>query len=724
MTRVAALFDEWAVDDPFGDPLGPFVSSGTPLAVTFPTTALVTRASIALDADFTADPSTWAWQDITDYCRWDLGVTVRPGRPDEASTVTPGSATLKLDNRDGRFTRRNPTGPYYGLLSKNTPIWIELDAGSGYRTRAEMYVNEWPTRWFDKSANDSYVTIRCAGILRRLGQGELTKSALRRTIDASSPVAYWPLEDGLDAAEGGSGVSGGTPMITEGAVTFDFYDDLAGADGAPSVGTATLRGFVSGASATAWHAEFAMRATYGGIGAFRIYTPSTTHNTFRVFLPISAGLGMSVFITASDGSTTTSLSGTDPSNFDGIWHHYAITATQSGASVVTRYYIDGALQATDTTAGTLAAPSEVRGNPNQDATVQGIAHVAVGDGITAVGAPAVDGYLGEMAHDRIERLCDEEGIVYTSGAHVSPTMGPQPVGASLQLMREAELVDRGVLYEARWGLAYQSRDERENAPVGFTLDFDLGQIAQTPEPADDDQRLRNYVTARRSGGGSEATVTDPDSIAADGLYDDSISVNVESDSDLADQAGWSVWLGTVDVDRWPRLDMNLAHNPELIDDWTTLPFGSRINVLHPLDQLPPDPVDAFIEGYEERWNSKQWSVTLYTSPAKPYDVGTLAQTSGDTDDLLGWLDWDSCVLAAAVDTTATSWSITASPVDTTDADDFPRDVWIGGELVTVTACSGGSAPQTWTVTRSVNTVVKAHAAGAVIELAHPVVLTL
>lgn len=724
MARVAALFDEWSAEDAFGDPLGPFASGGTPRAVTFPSTDLVTRVSIALDADFTADPATWAWQDITAYCRWDLGIAVRPGRPDEASTVTPASATLKLDNRDGRFTRRNPYGPYYGLLSKNTPIWIEVDAGSGYRTRAELYVNEWPTRWNDKSTNDSTVTVRCAGILRRLGQGELAKSALRRTIDASSPVAYWPLEDGLDSADGGSGVSGGTPMITEGAVVFDTYDDLDGADGAPTVASATLRGLVSGASSTTWHAEFVLRATYEAVIATRVYANSVTHAIWRMSLPASAGAGMTVFITTADGSVTTGLIGVDPANFDGIWHHYAIDATQSGANIVSHFYIDGVLQATDTTAGTLGAPTEVRINPNQAAGVQGIAHVAVGDGVTSVGAPAVDGYVGEMAHERIQRLCAEESIVYTSGAHVSPTMGVQTVGASLQLMREAEIVDHGVLYESHWGLAYQSRDERENAPVAFTLDFDLGQIAQLPEPTDDDQRLRNYVTARRSGGGSEATRTDPDSIAADGLYDDSISVNVERDSDLPDQAGWSVWLGTVDVDRWPRLELNLARSPELINAWTTLPFGSRVNVIHPLDQLPPDTVDAFIEGYEERWNSKQWSVALVTSPARPYDVGTLAQTAGDTDDLLGWLDWDSCVLAADVTTTATSWSITAVPIDTTDADDFPRDAWIGGELVTVTACAGGTAPQTWTVTRSVNTVVKAHLAGSTIELARPVVLTL
>src|SRR6185369_11213579 len=97
-----------------------------------------------------------------------------------------------LDNRDGRFSRRNPTGPYYGQLTFNTPIWMTVDPGSGPVTRFTGFVNEWPTRW-DRSATDSTVPIQCAGIMRRLQQGTDAKSALRRTItgaNATQPVHY------------------------------------------------------------------------------------------------------------------------------------------------------------------------------------------------------------------------------------------------------------------------------------------------------------------------------------------------------------------------------------------------------------------------------------------------------------------------------------------------------------------------------------------------------
>jgi hypothetical protein len=42
----------------------------------------------------------------------------------------------------------------------------------------------------------------------------------------------------------------------------------------------------------------------------------------------------------------------------------------------------------------------------------------------------------------------------------------------------------------------------------------------------------------------------------------------------------------------------------------------------------------------------------------------------------------------------------------------------------VTAVSGGSSPQSFTVTRSVNGVVKAHLTGAAVDLADPTYLGL
>lgn len=57
------------------------------------------------------------------------------------------------------------------------------------------------------------------------------------------------------------------------------------------------------------------------------------------------------------------------------------------------------------------------------------------------------------------------------------------------------------------------------------------------------------------------------------------------------------------------------------------------------------------------------------------------------------------------------------------AADFPFDVRVGGEQVTVTGCTG-TGPQTMTVIRSVNGVVKAQNAGADVRLAYPTIVAL
>jgi len=680
--------------------------------VTFPTTGLVSRAQIALGADLSADPLTWQWADITSYARWDVGVSLTTGRRDESSTVASGQGTVKLDNRDSRFTRRNPTGPYYGLLSKNTPIWITVDAGTGEKTRMEMYVNEWPKTWADKSTNDSTVTIKCAGVLRRLAQGRVLKSALRRAILFSAPTAYWPLEDGSDATSGASAL-GGTPMTPTGTVAFAGVTDLVGAVQEPDLTSGMLTGLVSGVSTSSWHVEFLLKQPFTSSAFARVLTGSALFAAFRFAAPSAVGQAWKVIISGSDDVTTTILTGSTLATAatENAWHHVALSADQVAGNVVTRLYADGVLEATATTAGTLAAPSTVLVNQNYDGIVAtSISHVAVGDGIVISGAAAaLDGYAGEQAHERIARLCGEEGVVYESSAPHSPTMGPQGTGTLTGLLREAETVGGGVLYEKRWGLAYQSLAERYNAPVLLPLDIAQGHLAEIPEPADDDQRTRNRFTAARADGSdytAEETSGEMGTGAqGPGVYDDSATVNVETDTQLASQAGWRIHLGTIDEDRWPDLGLNFAHNPDLIDTWCALPYGARTTVAGPLDQMPPDPPDLVIEGHSERWNSKQWTASLNCSPASAYRVNVVASTDGN----LGRVDAANSTLAADATDVATTLSV-ASPIALWRTGAVNFDIGVGGERMTVTNIAGGSSPQTFTVTRSVNGIVKAQPA--------------
>jgi hypothetical protein len=63
--------------------------------------------------------------------------------------------------------------------------------------------------------------------------------------------------------------------------------------------------------------------------------------------------------------------------------------------------------------------------------------------------------------------------------------------------------------------------------------------------------------------------------------------------------------------------------------------------------------------------------------------------------------------------------------ETANPDDFPFDISVGGETMTVTRIAGGTSPQTFTIgARSVNGIIKAQTAGTAVSLANPTILAL
>ena len=70
------------------------------------------------------------WIDISGDVRASSGITIRRGRADEGTRSDPAKCSLTLDNRDGRYSPRNPASPYYGKLGRNTPIRVGVDTGT------------------------------------------------------------------------------------------------------------------------------------------------------------------------------------------------------------------------------------------------------------------------------------------------------------------------------------------------------------------------------------------------------------------------------------------------------------------------------------------------------------------------------------------------------------------------------------------------------------------
>src|SRR5262249_39669153 len=140
------------------------------------------------------------------------------------------------------------------------------------------------------------------------------------------------------------------------------------------------------------------------------------------------------------------------------------------------------------------------------------------------------------------------------------------------------------------------------------------------------------------------------------------------------------------------------------------------------DQLPPDDIRQLIVQTAEVLGGYHWTITFACVPELPYETVIL------DDDVYGAADTDGSTLHADITSTATSMQVDTtdsdSPLWTTSAGDFPFDVNVGGERITVTNITGSSSPQAFTITRSVNGVVKAHTAGDDVRLQPAPVLAL
>ena len=674
-------------------------------------------------------------------------IVIRRGRSDEQTQTEPSTCTVTVNNCAGRFTPRNPAGPYYGLIGRNTPLRVRVNAGFGVYTRFTGFISEWPPRW-DPSENDNWISVTASGVLRRLSQGQ---SPLRSAIVSQVLYeakfgylrSYWPIEDGSEStvASPAYGSVGLTPV----GVSFASVSGPAGSDPLPDLssgGSLRTSQRLPVVGATEWRVEFLQLVdAVGGASHYPMRWGTTgSAPTWRV----SNNNAGSVVLEAFSAGGTELLAGSVVASanvFSGRWVYVTVTAAQSGADLLLSLYLD------DVVAGTSASGSGVltgrtcgdivslQVNPlavTSSSGLHSVGQVSLYTETTAISkTPALTGYAGTSAALRFAGVCARAGIGYdTSTAFLdSVAMGAQSRGSAISLLREVERADCGQLVERRTGeLGFDPHVAWENRTVALVLDYDAGHISPPFEPVNDDRLTRNDVTVTRVDGVSgRVSISDgPLGTAALGTYDDQVTLNLYDDSQPVQVAGWLVNQGTVDEYRYPNVNLALHRSADLIGAWLQCDLGSRLTLGNLPRWITPDQADQILDGYTERLTNLTWDVTLNCSPYTPRHVAVLANTSGDTNEFLGYLVPDTCVLAGNVTSAAATMDVTSTPLWSTNADDYGPGIAaaIGGERVRVTGCTGAANPQTLTVARSVNGVVKAHTAGETLTLADPGVLGL
>lgn len=677
------------------------------------------------------------WTDITDKVRVADEIDITRGVPDEGVRADSSKATLTINNTDGVFSPRNPMSPYYGLIGRNTPIRVTVEGS----VRFTGEVSSWPQRW-DVTGGDVWVPITAQGVLRRLGQGASPfGSVMYRGLTTMTvpPVAYWPCEDGEDATTLASAV-GGPPMKIAGTPELAAYRAFECSDPIPLLSQSEWSGLVPAHPATgSVQVRFLAAVPPGGAPNGQTICRIRTSGSAYLW-HLNYGTGGDLRLQAFGENGGVGDTGFVAFNANGKQLRVSVELAQNGSNIDYAVAIleagssSGLVYAGTITGQTVGQAQRIIISPDGGIDDIAIGHISVQSTITDLFdlADQLSGYVGEPAGRRIQRLCGEEAIPFTGVGDLDATMmlGPQRPATLLDLIGEAAAADLGILYEPRdtLGLAYRTRGSLYNQDPALELDYAAGHLVPPLEPTDDDQQVRNDVTVTREGGSSAratrtvgpiSTAAPPDGV---GRYDESASVAVRYDTQLPDIAGWLLHLGTTDEARYPTLAVNLAapgvaDDPILVADVVAVDVGDLLTIGNLPAWMPPGVVGQIAQGFTETIGPYTRKIEANCGPASPYRVGVYGTARYGTA---------GSQLASGVSSSATTLSVTSTsgPRWTTDAAEMPFDIIIGGERMTVTAITGTGSTQTFTVVRSINGVVKAHASGAAVVLAEPAIRAL
>lgn len=589
-----------------------------------------------------------AWVDITEYVRVDPGIDIKVGQQSESGTADANTATLVVNNRDGRFSPRNTAGAYYPDLKRNTPLRVAVD--SVVRFTGE--VAEFPSRW-DASGRDVWAPLVAAGIMRRLTHASQLDSTMRTVLlsmyeNYGVISGYWPIEDDPGSTQIASALPGGTPgVITGGSPNFAAVDPGVGsfpvatwggakANFTPDVSVSSTE-FACGA-----YCVFPESGLSGGEELFRVEVDGSARSWRVLYSPASGG-GVFVQCISSDG-TTELLASSSVTGVDGRATYVTIDGNNTGANVDWVLGVDGIgfTSGTINTAtvgeplsasigsGTIAIPA---------AADMAIGHLAMGNSdevfFHAEFTGGFTAFAGESGTVRLQRMEDITGMSITIIPTVTDNgaLGPQPDGTLLEIMRDIEKAQAyGILYDTieEVGVSYISRTARYNdrQPV-LVLDYAGGDLSPPLEPTDDDQQLRNDVKVNRVGGSSaRATLTGGALSVLDypdgaGPYPFEDSYGINEDTRLPYLADWILALGTIDETRFPAVTVDLVANPALVGDAEDLRPGARLRIENLPAYAGATDVDLQVIGWSEHLDAAARRITFVCTP------GTIWGVAGD-----------------------------------------------------------------------------------------------
>ena len=612
-----------------------------------------------------------------------------------------GIAGTVVANPD--FTIQTPGDTSFDDTAGTPNTWT-VDSTCEITDRKVRFTGEvtaWPTRW-DTSGNDVWTEVRAAGPLRRLKQGNVLQSALRRRIPAYNPVAYWPMEDGTNAEDFASAVTNGQVLHYSG-FTLATDSTLAGSNPLPTVSTdSRMNGDVNGGSSSEWHIECVFNIP-SAVGSEHTVIRWWTSGTAAYWEINVTATQAHARIYDHEQTLLATLSITLPSTAFGDWNRFQCFATQDGADIdftirlinVDTSSVSNSNTLAGRTQGRITAVTGPKAGYGSGLDSMTIGHIGVFDDADTLAYNFADhGFSGETAAFRMERMADEADIpvILHSITDETELVGGELFSTALANLQDAAHVDHGILHEDRefQSLKFRDLETLLNQEPSATFTYPT-HLADAPQDEPDDQQVENLVTVNRRDGSSAtaelttgelSTQQPPNGV---GVYAQSYELNLDTDDRNKHHAGWLLHFGTNTDSRYPRVSFDIAARVALLETVTLLDTGIPFRITNPGDvpeKLPPGDIDLLVQGYSEELYQYAWTIVANCTPYSPYRVAVADDTDADS----GRADTSGSELVANVTSTATSMVVgtTAGEVWTRDDTEFPFDVIMGGERMTLT----------------------------------------
>jgi hypothetical protein len=708
------------------------------------------RIELAPLADLTADPDTYSWTDVTHDWHRPTPIVLTVGGADE-QTETASTLEFALRDNDGRYVSDNPMSDLWPGFVENCPVRISRDPlmTGTWVQQCVQYISKVTHEWPGNSGHLCITRIGADGLLRRLQQGEEIRSPPLRYLaglTGTVPVASWALEDGPLVSAGAPvhGAYAMTPFVgrhpSGAVVTYPQWGQGTLAPWLPSVisrsgsgGLTILRAQVAMPAFTdTWAVDFAFSSgTDGPVSAVDV-NPSYLGGALGWPQLTLDPLVEQILVAFDAAETSVVVSDL----FDGGVHHVRWTCTQNGADVDWSVYVDAVLVLSGTeTTYTLAAITALGLTVEATSAATALGYVSVWTAPAAVAdyTAAIFGHQGEMAHERVARVCTEKSVPYSVTADASTRLGPQPLAGIVAILRDTERTDRGILDDSQGRISYRAHSELYNQTPIMTIDGSDRELFAPYAPTLDDQTKRNDTTASRPDGASAREV-DTAHVAAKGRYSGDLPVDVQDDAQLRHHAGWRNHEGTVEGYRYPSVTLKLHVAPRFVASILAARPGDVVRATG-LPRQQRGELDLMLRGWTDVMVARRsWIFVANCHPAQIYEVfeiegagnrGRLQQgkAGGDPASMSFVVNpHDAVDTTMLVETPATSRRWITDSIHPTM---FPFLIICGnGEVMNATGISSATNSQTFTVTRSINGVIKAIAAGDTIQLYRPGVTAL